>query len=461
MKKTILLVFYGLISSCLFAQNWVQVGDLNSTPRVMLNDTFSGQLLISGNFRFNGADTLDGFCAYDGATFISLGRRFDCVSFGCNPAFMIARYQEQLYLSGPNLTIVDSVDVKGVGKWDGTKWSAAMPGLNGEIGDNPYLDDYCIHDGRFYSVGLFRTADGDTCNSVAYWNGQKWTGLGFIPYPNNGLPRVFKVIFYQDQLYVAGNFSWEVSGGQDIAHLTNTGWELVGGGLKGGFSAVFDIEVYRGDLYICGRFRKADGNVGDGIMRWDGNAWREVGAGFCNPAITATAMMVHKDQLYVVGIFDCVGNGLPVSNIAVWDGEHWCSFGDSYFDNTITCITEYKGGIYIGGGFEEVDGQPCRYLAKWVGDHSTDICSDPISAAPEPGVEGFSLSPNPSTSQLHLQAPAPIESLWIFDALGRQVLHKTGSSPRETLSVEHLPGGLYFVSLRAGEKVWRATFVKE
>ena len=451
-----------MISCQLFSQNWVQVGDLNDTPRVFFNDTLSGLLYISGNFRFNGNDTVDGFCSYDGAGFASYGRRFDCISYGCSPAFMIARYKENLYFSGPSLSIIDGVtDINGIAQWDGTKWSPAIPGLYYDEDDNPYLDGYYIHDGNFYGVGFFRTAEGDTCNSVAYWNGQKWTGLGFIPYPDNGLPRVFKVIFYKDQLYVAGNFSWEVSGGQDIARLTNTGWELVGGGLKGGLSAVFDLQVYKGELYICGRFNKFDGNVGNGIMRWDGDMWREVGAGFCNPAITATAMMVYKDKLYVVGIFDCVNNNIQASGIASWDGERWCNLGDSYFNNTISCIAEYKDEIYVGGGFEEVDGQPCRALAKYIGDHSTDVCSEPISAAPEPTSVGFNLWPNPATDLLQIQAPSTIESVWVYDATGREVLRPNVTGEQVSVSTGHLPAGLYYVGLRAGGKVWNEKFVKK
>lgn len=461
MNKLIQCFALWILSYPLFSQNWVQVGNLNNTPSALLNDSVSGLLYLAGNFRFNGVDTVDGFCAYDGNSFTSFGRRYDCITFGCDPAFMIARYGEQLYLSGPGLTILDGVDVKGIGQWDGTTWSAGMPGLYQHENDhNPFLDGYCINDGFFYGVGSFRTAEGDTCNSVAYWDGQKWTGLDFPPYSDNSLPRTTSVIFYQNQLYVSGNFSWAQSGGADIARLDSTGWHMVGGGLKGGLSFVSDMEIYKGELYICGYFRKLDGNVGNKIMRWDGQQWKEVGAGFCAPNVTAKAMMVHDGKLYVVGIFDCVENGLYASNIATWDGERWCSLGDSYFNNTILNITTYKGEIYIGGGFTLVDGQPCRYFAKYVGDHSTDTCSAPISAAPEPTSEGFGLWPNPVTDILQVQAPAPIESVWVYDAMGREVLRPKVSGERVSVSLGHLPAGLYFVSLRADGVVWGGRFWK-
>jgi len=460
MKKTALHFMCCMISCQLFCQNWVQVGNLNGHPRVMLNDTFSGQLLISGNFRLNGTDTLDGFFAYDGSNFISFGRRYDCVHFGCTPAFLIARYDEQLYFSGPSLTIIDGVPVKGIGQWDGTTWLDAMPGL--EYGDrNPVLDNYYIHEGNFYGVGAFRTAEGDTCNSVAYWDGERWTGLDFPPYSDNSLPRVTSVIFYQGQLYVAGNFSWELGGGGDIARLGSAGWEMVGGGLKGGQALVSDVTVYKGELYICGYFRKIDGNVGNAIMRWDGQQWKEVGAGFCTASVILFDMAVIDDKLIVVGNFDCETTGFSARNIATWDGERWCSFGNSYFNNGIGVISEYSGEIYIGGGFTQIDGQSVKYFAKWVGDHSTDTCSAPISAAPEPTTAGFSLWPNPATDLLQVRSPAPIESVWVFDALGREVYQKSVSGERVSVPVGDLAAGLYFVVVRAGGKIWGGKFVKE
>ena len=109
----------------------------------------------------------------------------------------------------------------------------------------------------------------------------------------------------------------------------------------------------------------------------------------------------------------------------------------------------------------EIDGQEARYFAKYVGDHSTDTCSAPISAAPEPTTAGFSLWPNSATDLLQLQAPEPIEAVWVFDATGRQVLRESVSGERVSVPVGDLAAGLYFVVVRAGGKIWGGKFVKE
>ncbi|HAD12930.1 MAG TPA: hypothetical protein DCF33_10900 [Saprospirales bacterium] len=65
----------------------------------------------------------------------------------------------------------------------------------------------------------------------------------------------------------------------------------------------------------------------------------------------------------------------------------------------------------------------------------------------------------PTTSTLQIQAPAPLEFVQVYDATGRAVLHS--STVGQEVSVAHLPAGLYFVSARAGGRLWGARFMKE
>ena len=431
----------------------------------MFNDNTTGFLFVSCQSRFNGTDTINGIFTYDGSELVPLAKeRYGCGNVSCGPALFLTRYAGDIYYSGPNLKRIDSTSLNGIGKWDGEKWAAGLPGLYRDEDDPPFIDGHCIHDGKLYASGAFRTAEGDTCNSVAFWDGQHWTGLNF---PGDGFleetPRVHHVFFYKNELYAAGNFYVKVDGEwvHDIVRYDGANWHAVGGGLKGGLATIWDWAIYKDELYICGYFRNTDGNVGNKIMRWDGQQWKDVGGGICNPGAVAHGLAVIDGKLLLGGIFDCVGNGLPVSNIAAWDGERWCSFGNSTFDNSIAEMAEYKGELYIGGGFREIDGQPCRYFARYIGDHSTDTCSTPISAAPEPSKNGFSLSPNPASDMLDLQAPSPIESVWIYDATGREVLRRGVSGSRASVSVGELPEGLYFVSVRAGGRVWSGKFIRE
>jgi hypothetical protein len=163
-----------------------------------------------------------------------------------------------------------------------------------------------------------------------------------------------------------------------------------------------------------------------------------------------------------------VGNGLPASDIAVWDGEKWCSLGNSIFDNKLNCIGNYKDEIYVGGGFTIINGQPSRYFAKYISDHSTDTCQTVISGVSDLEVQpGLELAPNPAQDYLNLQlqnSSTPIESIEILDASGRNCSQfidwKTADYSTGQLHIQRLPAGWYCVRVRCADRVLVGRFVK-
>jgi len=74
----------------------------------------------------------------------------------------------------------------------------------------------------------------------------------------------------------------------------------------------------------------------------------------------------------------------------------------------------------------------------------------------------LAVSPNPATEFIQLPWDGPLESLQLFDALGRQI--SSGkfhlANGRLEVPVGHLPIGMYFLSLRAQGQVWSGRFVK-
>jgi hypothetical protein len=283
------------------------------------------------------------------------------------------------------------------------------------------------------------------------------------------IPLNYRCVFYKNELYVGGNFHHNLNGeiNHSIAKLEDATWKKVGAGLSGGDSEILEMIVYKNELYVCGSFRSEVGNAGNKIMRWDGVQWRDVGGGLCNSDDIAVDMMVYDGKLYVVGAFSCVGDGLAANNIATWDGERWCTVGNSVFNNKISSIEAYNGEIYIGGGFTEVDNQPCRYFAKWVGDHSTDTCSAPVSAVQEleQAHPELQLWPNPAGEILHLQVAGAVEAAQVLDATGKLVLNfpsniRSAPGAAVSLPIAAMPAGLYWVSVQSEGRTLSGRFVK-
>ena len=75
-------------------------------------------------------------------------------------------------------------------------------------------------------------------------------------------------------------------------------------------------------------------------------------------------MVVHDDgsgsKLYVAGYFEEAG-GLPVSNIASWDGSAWASpaFGIDGDPDALAVFDDGNGAdLYVGGSFSTASGTP-------------------------------------------------------------------------------------------------------
>lgn len=467
----LLIPFLGLYPALFFAQNWQQLGDFNKPPNKLYPDSVTDLLYIGGSFKWNNADTLNGICYWDGQQFHNMEEGlYDACGFNvCHSGPLITRYLNDIYI-GNVFKEIDSIYANGIAKWDGEDWSSVDESLNGDDGQGVAWGGH-VYEDKLYVVGSFRTAGNDTCNSVAYWDGFQWHSLGFPADLSGETPNNYNCIFYKNELYVSGNCYNNIGGNvnRDIARFNGNTWNQVGGGLKGGDSNVRDMIIYKNELYICGYFTSVAGNAGNKIMRWDGEQWKDVGGGLCGTFDIAEDMMVYNDKLYLIGIFDCVGNSLPTNNIAVWDGQQWCSFGNSIFNNKLTSIAVWNDEIYITGGFTEIDGQPVKYLAKWVGDHSTDTCSAPIVATPEPqqGAAAYlTVSPNPvcSAAALSLEGMAtsgkPVR-FSIFNPLGQEVWSVASASGREEVSLAGWPPGAYVARAESEEGVVAKVFVKK
>ncbi len=464
-----------LVNISLSAQSWEPIGIFdqnNNNIRVyeLYPDTLYDRLYIGGVFYIINGDTVGNITSFDGTNFQLIADSMNaCWNLGCDGVASIIRFKEGIVAGLMRSSTYEAMpQIIGVGEWRELKWHPLDGGLaNSYSATNQTFTpapifDFAVADDILYAVGYINYVDSLPEKGMAAWDGTKWHTYEMPPVPPGDALLANSIAKYKGDIYLGGNMIVTINGeiANDLIRFDGAAWHRVGDGLVDGLTNLHDLEVFQNKLYVAGYFAKSDGNPGNSIMSWDGEQWSDLGGGVCTPFGTIDDLFVYKNKLYVAGYFDCIG-GIEAHNVASWDGEKWCSIGKSTFNRAIHGVAIWRDTVYVGGSFFEVDGQPLRFLARFIGDHSTDTCSAPISAAPVPERSDFHISPNPASALLELQAPTPITAAWLFDATGREVMQVAGSGLRLRVSVEDLPPGLYFVSIRAGGVVWSGKFVKE
>src|SRR6185369_4155425 len=101
--------------------------------------------------------------------------------------------------------------------------------------------------------------------------------------------------------------------------------------------------------------------------RWNGAGWSTVenttAATGPYDHDTINALLATSDGLYAGGAFQHMG-GVPVSNIARWDGSAWSPVGEGV-DGIVYSLTSIDGQIYAGGTFSHAGSTEAHYLARW------------------------------------------------------------------------------------------------
>lgn len=149
----------------------------------------------------------------------------------------------------------------------------------------------------------------------------------------------------------------------DMASATYnlTWWQEVGGGINNVVSG-----LAQGSIYAGGSFSDAGGTLVNGMAKWDGSSWSDMGGGGDN---TSRAIAVAGNgDVYVGGEFFQVGGSVTVKGIAKWDGSIWSALGGGLASGTVYAIAiDDQDNVYIGGTFLAVDGTTMNRVAKWNG----------------------------------------------------------------------------------------------
>jgi hypothetical protein len=196
------------------------------------------------------------------------------------------------------------------------------------------------------------------------WNGNNWDTNGISA---NGM--VWSLHVYNDELYAGGIFT-SIGGinANGIAKYNGYVWSDVGNISFGYNYGVFAIADYSGEVYIGGSFGSAPG-VPVNILRWNGAQWDSVGGGM--PSGAVGDFEVYGNELYIGGAFRA-DNGAPGNYIAKWNGSTYSDVGGGLtgFNNgngQVLDLMVYDNHVYAVGAFYYAGGVSARFIAKWDG----------------------------------------------------------------------------------------------
>jgi hypothetical protein len=125
-------------------------------------------------------------------------------------------------------------------------------------------------------------------------------------------------------------------------------------GVEGAVYAI--VQDSQGTIYVGGNIISAGGIPVNNLAMWNGTTWLDIGGGVThtNPSwqkVYALAVDVN-DNLYVGGVFDHAGS-VPANSLAKWTGSAWETIGGGT-NGSVMVIKAVSGGIYVGGYFSQV-----------------------------------------------------------------------------------------------------------
>lgn len=332
------------------------------------HDGTSNALYVGGDFVTAGAVPASRVAKWTGSA-------WEAVTDSSEPVMNAAVRAMAVFDSGqgPVLYAAGAFDIQGgasgdrIAKWDGEVWTTlAGPntlGLSGDVRALRYVDDPFL--GGLYAGGEFDQAGAKVVGNIARWDGAEWTALAG-PQGAGTDGRVLAVASYDDgtgpALFVGGTFS--AAGGvaaRSIAKWDGQHWSpLIGPTGEGVIGTVSALEVYDDGsgpaLYVGGTFSAAGGIQAEGIMRWNGTTWSQLGS--LRISNSVWAMTVHDDgtgpALFAAGDFSILGvSGIP--GIVKWGSAGWASLlpegstaGQSHFYSLASLNDGSGPALYAG-----------------------------------------------------------------------------------------------------------------
>lgn len=415
------------------------------------------------------------------------------------PVTTIYPYKTDVYAGGYFFDAGGDPDADYLARWDGCEWHAVAPGLNGIVNVIAVSGDTVFVAGNFTDVGGNVAIDG-----IAYWDGTQWNNLG------PGLDYyVTEMIVLGDNLYVGGGFN-ATGDHQDlciVAKWDGQEWHALGSGpsfCAYDFAYVSDMATDGTDLYVVGLFYDMGGIAeADRVARWDGTSWHSLGLGIDDGPLWYDDLHIEIDHqdIYLSGAFTNAGGNENADYLVKWDGNDWQGLSESLADSNTSQITVFdknlycsiyrpdlgmniinkwnsqnetwepfdslssiipmiadSNNIYVGGYFEEINGESTAHIARW---GEVIDCTSSLKNEIKNHPMEILIYPNPAHDILYFSSEEENKesySLRVSDITGK-VLIEMNSNERQ-INISTLASGLYTLQLRSSEGIGIVKFNK-
>ncbi|MEZ4789940.1 MAG: T9SS type A sorting domain-containing protein [Flavobacteriales bacterium] len=363
-------------------------------------------------------------------------------------------YRDTLIAGGEFIAASDT-PCEGIAYYDGTQW-------------HPYGDlersvrRLRVFDDELYAVGGFDQADGQPAPGVAKRVGNTWQPVGWF----NNQGSILDIAKFNEKFVVIGNVDMEE--GRGIAEWDGANWELLGPGILGGFSGGQCLTVYQDQLYVGGQISITAGNVGQNIMRWDGEQFHALGQGIqwwpgnTTSIATVLNMVEHDGKLFVGGGFRAAG-GVEAKGLATWDGIEWCGVaGDFQGSGGLWAMDFYHDTLFAACG-AVFEGDSVNRAVKFIGQEYEEACSGPVPIGPPIARSNLFVAPNPANEKINVIGEIKSgTALLIRDAFGKPVFDERVSVTVQSVSINvlGLSTGMYTMTLyQEGVNVFTKKFI--
>lgn len=461
MKIFFLIVSFLSSINLIYSQSWQPLQTGTDWPvQYLYADTLEGDLYVTGNFETAGGVEVNAIARWDGSSFYGLDGGMNYCINSCPVILGVTKFQGNIICS-PSGFSMGSNDIfpNGLVQWDGQIWKPIHPGLESFSGTSAIARKFInLNDTLLYVFGNFQMVGQDTAFSAATWNGQELVSLDF-PYAPNNTARILDGVYYNDKIYVGGNFQKEGDSGNvtvDFAWYDGT-WHAPDEGIRGQNDDIGAMVVFRDEIYVGGNFKVSSGNPANAIMRYRNGQFEAVGGSFDSELSNVSDLVVYNDKLFAFGSFNSVGGGVPANNMASWDGQKWCGY-DFDFDETVGRAEVMNNQLFIGGIFDSINNEPYNNLAYWQGEFIPAECGTPVGAYSPYNDSEISLFPNPTYDFINLNLinidfPARMA---VYNTQGQEIFSRqlALSSQLSTLEIDvrDWPAGVYLLSIQAAGK---------